>query len=390
MDKDFADVIRRMVSEQGKETLVNGRAKIFLADYCKGQFKKEMKIFRQILESGCGEHVNSADSFPERKLKLMERLEDEDGLSQKVTSDYLDLLCLILKGKIPDYEAVVVQKAPPKQPRPVPRVKVVMKGPPKPRIRRLINNQTNFFVQIPGGTFLMGSPINEPGHKKDEGPQHKVTVTGFFMSRYQVTQKEYQEVMGKNPSHIKGGMLPVECVCWYDAVEYCNELSLRHGLSPAYTIDINLKDPNNQCNFDLLKWTVTWDRNAKGYRLPTEAEWEYACRAGTTEMYNTSIIDDTGWYNVNSYNMIHPVGQKSPNAWGLYDMHGNAEEWCWDWYSTYLNKAQNDPEGAVSGSGRIRRGGSVNNRVLCLRSAYRNHKNPHIKNQFLGFRIVHS
>ncbi|MCL2805458.1 MAG: SUMF1/EgtB/PvdO family nonheme iron enzyme [Treponema sp.] len=164
-------------------------------------------------------------------------------------------------------------------------------------------------VRINGGTFTMGSPANEPGRNSDE-IQRQVTVGSFFMGKYQVTQKEYQEVMGTNPSYFKGDNLPVENVSWFNAVEYCNKLSQREGLTPAYTI--------NGTN-------VTWNINANGYRLPTEAEWEYACRAGTTTAYNTgaTISDSTGWYVDNSNDRSHPVGHKRANAWGLFDMHGN-------------------------------------------------------------------
>jgi formylglycine-generating enzyme required for sulfatase activity len=241
------------------------------------------------------------------------------------------------------------------------------------------------FVRVEGGTFFMGSPSREQGRDDDEGPQHQVTVSSFYMSRYEVTQKEYQEVMGTNPSGFKGDNLPVETVSWYDAVEYCNRRSLKEGLAPAYTVNI-------------LWWesrTVTWDRNADGYRLPTEAEWEYACRAGTTTAYNTgeSINGDTGWYAANSGDTTHPVGQKPPNAWGLYDMHGNVWEWCWDWYIPYSSEAQIDPqaepyEGAPPWLLRVRRGGGWYNSAEYLRSATRYVSRPHYHGRYLGFRVV--
>ena len=132
------------------------------------------------------------------------------------------------------------------------------------------------FVRINGGTFTMGSLANEPERMDREGPQRQVTVSGFFMGRHQVTQREYEEIMGTNPSEFRGPNLPIESVSWFDAVEYCNRRNQREGLTPAYTIS---GTGNNR--------TVTWNRNANGYRLPTEAEWEYACRAGTTTPFNT-------------------------------------------------------------------------------------------------------
>ena len=204
------------------------------------------------------------------------------------------------------------------------------------------------FARIEGGTFIMGSSANERG-RNDNEIQHRVTVTSFYMSIYEVQQADYEEIMGANPSYIKGFNLPVTNVSWFDAIEYCNRLSQREGLTPAYTIS---GSGDNR--------TVTWNRNANGYRLPTEAEWEYACRAGTTTAYNTGaeINDSTGWYNANSGNRTHPVGEKPANAWGLYDMHGNVTEWCWDWFGAYSTANQTDPVGASSGSFRVRRGGS--------------------------------
>jgi formylglycine-generating enzyme required for sulfatase activity len=245
-------------------------------------------------------------------------------------------------------------------------------------------------VRINGGTFTMGSPANEPGRDNSEDPQRQVTVGSFYMGKYEVTQKEYQEVMGTNPSRFKGDNLPVERVSWYDAIEYCNARSRKEGLTPAYTIDKNQKDPNNKHSFDDVKWTITWNRNANGYRLPTEAEWEYACRAGTTTAYNTgaSISDNTGWYDANSGSTTHPVGQKPANAWGLHDMHGNVYEWCWDWFGDYPRGAQADPVGASSGSYRVDRGGSWGNPAQYARSAFRINHYPINRNFILGFRVV--
>jgi len=229
-------------------------------------------------------------------------------------------------------------------------------------------------VRIQGGTFTMGSPSNEPGRSSYE-VQHQVTVSGFYMGKYEVTQKEYQAVMGTNPSNFKGDNNPVEQVSWYEAIEYCNRLSQREGLRPAYTVNGT---------------TVTWNKNTNGYRLPTEAEWEYACRAGTRTAYNNSasINDNTGWYGGNSGGKTHPVGQKPANAWGLYDMHGNVYEWCWDLYGSYPSGARTDPEGERSGPGRVARGGGWDSHAMNLRSADRRYSIPSHLDNSLGFRIV--
>jgi formylglycine-generating enzyme required for sulfatase activity len=224
------------------------------------------------------------------------------------------------------------------------------------------------FVRIQSGTFQMGSTTGD----SDEKPLHTVRVSGFYMGKYEVTQREYEAVMGNNPSNVKGANLPVEQVSWFDAVAYCNARSQREGFSPAYTI---------------AGENVTWNRNANGYRLPTEAEWEYACRAGTTTAYSTgaSILSSQARYSSNSANA---VGSFAANPWGLYDMHGNVLEWCWDLYMGYGRADQKDPVGASSGQYRVFRGGSWSCHALNLRSAYRRSRTPAARSNYLGFRLV--
>jgi formylglycine-generating enzyme required for sulfatase activity len=257
------------------------------------------------------------------------------------------------------------------------------------------------FVRVEGGTFTMGSPASEPERMYNE-VQHRVTVNAFYIGKYQVTQAEYEAVMGANPSYFKGSNLPVERVSWYDAVEFCNKLSQKEGLTPAYTIDKTRSDPNNRSENDTVRWLVTWNQNANGYRLPTEAEWEYACRAGTTTPFSTgnNITTSNANYNGNyPYNnnakgiyreKTTPVGSFAPNPWGLYDMHGNVWEWCWDWYGDYSSGAQTDPRGAVTGSYRVLRGGFWGNLGQYLRSALRGSGGPSIRGLDIGFRLVRS
>ena len=250
------------------------------------------------------------------------------------------------------------------------------------------------FVLVSGGTFTMGSPANEPERESDEGPQHQVTVSSFYMGKYEVTQQEYEAVMGTNPSVFKGPNAPVGMVTWYNAIEYCNKLSEREGLTPVYTISKDRRDPNNlSSDPDEVKWTVTWERSANGYRLPTEAEWEYACRAGTTTAYytgNTMGVNDV-WYSANKVNNPPPeVGKKPANPCGLYDIQGNVLEWCWDWKGNYSSGAQTDPVGASSGASRIFRGGGGQAALNTLRSAYRDSGVPVLTRTALGFRIVRS
>jgi len=228
-------------------------------------------------------------------------------------------------------------------------------------------------VRVNGGTFMMGSPIGEHGRNVNE-TQHQVTVSSFFMGKYEVTQKDYKSIMGTNPSNFKGDKLPVENVSWYDAITYCNRLSQKEGLTPVYTINMDK--------------TVIWDRNANGYRLPTEAEWEYACRAGTNTPFNTGAEipkNEASFHKTQTTT----VGSYKPNAWGLYDMHGNVSEWCWDWLGDYSSGLQIDPVGASSGTKRVQRGGSFDNASgEYLRSAFRGSSAPDLRSKYDGFRVV--
>ena len=211
------------------------------------------------------------------------------------------------------------------------------------------------FVFVEGGTFQMGDDDDEYA-----SPEHLVEVNNFYICDHEVTQKEYLDVRGENPSNFKGDYKPVECVSWYDAVEYCNALSVKKRLTPCYTIDKEKRDPNNKDEGDGLKWTVTCNFSANGYRLPTEAEWEYAVRGGKKskeyEYSGSNNIEDVAWYEENSNGETHDVKTKSPNELGLYDMSGNIIEMCWDWYAPYTSSFQTNPTGALFSSYRIIRG----------------------------------
>jgi len=245
--------------------------------------------------------------------------------------------------------------------------------------------QKNNMALIPGGTFIMGSPVNERDRFTAEGPQRNVTLKSIYLCIYEVTQKEFQDLMGINNSTFKGDRLPVDMVTWYEAVQYCNALSRKEKLKPAYTI-------NNDA--------VTWDISANGYRLPTEAEWEYACRAGTTAAFYTgnNITTSQANYDGNWPYGNNPrgeyrrkyieVGSLPANPWALHDMQGNVWEWCWDWFANYGEGDQENPTGPQSGSSRVQRGGSWGSTAMELRSAFRRSYYPNERVISAGFRVA--
>lgn len=217
---------------------------------------------------------------------------------------------------------------------------------------------------IPAGTFTMGSPVGESERRVNES-QHEVKISkSYFLGVYEVTQRDYELVMGKSPSYFKGAKNPVENVSWIDAVSFCKKLS-----------------------------EIPEEKSAgRVYRLPTEAEWEYACRATSTTSYSFGdTADDLGlhaWFRLIAEGKTHPVGKRMANGWGLYDMHGNVWEWCQDRYADYPIEESNDPQGAVEGTYRVFRGGSWANVARHCRSADRSWDDPTERGKDGGFRVA--
>ncbi|MCX6152761.1 MAG: formylglycine-generating enzyme family protein [Candidatus Kapabacteria bacterium] len=228
-------------------------------------------------------------------------------------------------------------------------------------------------VLIPAGTFQMGN-TGFSGDLSNETPVHKVIISrAFYIGKYKVTQGLWKSVMGNNPSDFKGDNRPVEHINWFEAIEFCNKKSKIDGFSPCYTI--------NGIN-------VTCDWNANGWRLPTEAESEYTCKGGTsTDFYSGNMriglysladtnLDKIGWYFNNSYSTTHPCGLKLPNNFGVYDMTGNVDEWCWDWWGFYNSGTVYDPKGPNGGVNKILRGGTWYDNPAFCRSSFRWKDNP--------------
>jgi len=228
-------------------------------------------------------------------------------------------------------------------------------------------------VLIEGGTFSMGS--NDGG--SNEKPIHQVTVSSYYIGKTEVTQKLWESVIGKNPSNFKSDKRPVEKVSWNDIVDFCNKLSEKEGLQKVYSGSGD---------------NITCDFNSNGYRLPTEAEWEFASRGGNQskgyKYSGSNDIDLVTWYSSNSGSTTHDVGTKQPNELGLYDMSGNVWEWCWDWKGDYQSGSQTNPRGTNSGSYRVLRGGSWRLIAEDSRVANRDFYTPGNRFVDLGFRLV--
>jgi formylglycine-generating enzyme required for sulfatase activity len=220
------------------------------------------------------------------------------------------------------------------------------------------------FCWCPPGEFRMGSSDDAPGHLNNETQSDVTFSKGFWIQQTELTQNQYEQLMGSNPAFFKGPQNPIESLTWTEATEFCRRLS---ELPPE-------------------------NKAGNRFRLPTEAEWEYACRAGSTTEFcfgdDEAGLDQYGWYNKNSGRATHPVGEKRANAWGLRDMHGNVMEWCQDFYGEYPRKAVTDPRGPESGDKRVLRGGGWFFVPMFLRSAHRDAYLPSARYVGLGFRLV--
>lgn len=249
----------------------------------------------------------------------------------------------------------------------------------------ITNSLDMVFRLVPPGVYLRGSPMDEPWRTLDER-QHEVRIpTPFYMAATEVTQAQFTQVMGTNTSFIKTRpTTPVDSMTFIQALEFCNRLSEMEGLTPVY-----------------IQAAVGWEQDLSndGYRLPLEAEWEYACRAGTTTAFYTGGLtplskgarnaERAAWYAENAKGSPHEVATREPNGWGLYDMLGNVQEWCWDWYAAYPLTSEILLSGPVRGNqGRVIRGGCWYDRIEFIRAASRKPYSPFEPSNVLGFRVA--
>ena len=246
------------------------------------------------------------------------------------------------------------------KPKPAPRRNSTSHSSSTVSLSTELNKLINNMVYVSGGTFTMGATSEQGSDVYDnEKPTHNVTLSSYYICKYEVTQALWRAVMGNNPSNFKGDNLPVEYVSWDDCQTFINRLN-------SYT--------------------------GRNFRLPTEAEWEFAARGGNYSRHykysGSNYISDVAWYDGNSGNRTHPVGTKQANELGLYDMSGNVYEWCSDWYGSYSSYSQNDPTGPNSGSYRVRRGGCWYYYASFCRSSYRFGSSPGYRLYYLGLRLV--
>ncbi len=264
-------------------------------------------------------------------------------------------------------------------------------------------------ITLEAGSYLRG---DNAGIKSDEMPEHRVTLDSFKLGQYEVTQTEYARIFGKESldtgynKEKQNLESPANCVSWYRAISYCNKLSRKMGLTPVYKVegvDFALISHDEIPTTDNNLWNnATCDWNANGYRLPTEAEWEYAAKGGkeasrTKKVYaGSDSLEGVGWFRGNSFYQSRPVGQLAPNALGLYDMSGNVFEWCWDWYTEYSSSPLRNPRGATSGSAgeasRILRGGAFSSSNENCRIIDRFKSTPYLLEGAgsVGFRVARS
>ena len=359
-----------------------------LRDFC-GDCKKEIfSIVSGLKEGASTELLNSSKSGTQKFVigRLSKRLQDNYGIGEELTIWSVETIAIAL-GIMSEKEATGVRKAQVQQKPAETKPGVTYRQDSREREIKTSNGDELIYVE--GGSFIMGDTWGDG--LSDEKPTHRVELTyDFYVGKYPVTFEEYDRYCKETGATKLGdyswgrGRRPVINVSWNDAIEYCNWLSEKEGLPIAYYGDGSLLDENRRETEDITR--------VKGYRLLTEAEWEYAARGGKKSMgykySGSNSPDSVAWYYYsNSGDKTHEVGQKKSNELGLYDMSGNVYEWCSDWYGSYSSSAQTNPYNSTAGSSRVRRGGSWYSSSTGTRVANRDNNTPTYTYNDLGFRI---
>jgi formylglycine-generating enzyme required for sulfatase activity len=374
VNKEFEKLVAQLVAQYNAVVLDNAsKSKAILLDLGRGEFNAEIRIFAAMLEDGYLADLKSAGSDVGLcAQRLITKLQRDYFLAPEFAPEFVALLCnsVGLTHAVP--AAGTAPTAMPKPNQSVPKAPTPVATPSGQIANEPGAEIEMVFVQ--GGTFTMGAvpepeepddpfaprkPPRPVEYSSDELPAHQVTLSDFYIGKYEVTQLQWYSVMNDNPSNFRGKELPVENVSWADAQTFIAKLNAKTG---------------------------------KNYRLPTEAEWEYAARGGSQsrgyKYSGSNNIDEVAWYDRNSRGTTHPVGQKKPNELGLYDMSGNVWDWCQDWYGPYSGEAQTNPTGAKTGRLRVDRGGSWDYGAGYARVSSRRRGDPGLRFGLLGFRLA--
>ena len=387
MNREVRDRLVEIIANNGKILKDSRRLEGLLRDFC-GEYRKEIAalvgamregIIEELQRSSGGTHVNVTI------MRLSKRLEDNQALSEEASIWAVETIAIAL-GVMSEKEAIGVRKTQVER-KPV-ETKTGATYRQDSREREIKTSNGDELIYVEGGSFVMGDTWGDG--LSDEKPTHKVELTyDFYVGKYPVTFDEYDRYCRKTGSTKPSdsgwgrGRRPVINVSWFDAIGYCDWLSDVEGLARAYDNAGNLIDSRGNETMDTSK--------VKGYRLLTEAEWEYAARGGKKSRRNkyagSNHPDKVAWYDSNSGNKTQEVGKKAPNELGIYDMSGNVEEWCSDWYGSYSSSVQTNPYNSTAGSNRVLRGGGWDDSVRYVRVASRYNFASTYTNDGLGFRI---
>jgi len=401
--------------EQSQAKNTEQSYEIYLSDYPQGKYLKEAIVIKDSLAWANTKKINKINSYEDYIAKypngkyleeagkyLKEAIEIKDSLAwvntKKINkiSSYGDYIAKYPSGKYLKEAIEIKESFVWTNTKKINKIKsyedYITKYPSGKHKLLAIDSLKQLKIRNAGLIFVQGGTFQMGGNERDqEKPVHSVTVSDFYIGKHEVTRKEWKKVTGNMPSSSWGGVnnKPADDISWFEVIEFCNKKSDIDGLNRCYRINKNKKDPNNKSESS-PKWIVTCNFNANGYRLPTEAEWEYVARGGNKskgyKYSGSNNIDDVAWYSSNS-TYTHEVGTKQANELGIYDMSGNVAEMCWDWFGEYSSSSQTNPRGPSSGKNRVVRAGRT---MWCWVSSRCGYKVPWCGHDETGFRLVSS